>query len=1236
MQQLRQAVAAFSTSKITEKYKGAIDSEAQNWVDNYEEVTTMKGWTDQERYTNFNQFLEDNAKHWYKVSVKLNAARPTDWAALKAAFLDYHLPQDRDKELREKLVNRKQGTESVLQYITHKQVLALDYNSLMPFDEMKRFIIEGMHPSIKQTIIHKENNDFDALRRNAILIEKGIKESSPNGLLPSDTNSPNLADVLGTIVAKMDQVVSINNENAEKIAEIERKSRSRDRHDHVKYDQYGRRIEQRSRDRYINLSRESSVDSNRSHSGDRNPKFRNEFRNNRENYRNRNNYQGLRQNNNNWNRNSDFQPKPIIKKVEFENARNLSKSRDINGNIICFNCGKVGHYSRDCYQEQQMLQGQNRQMFRSQRVNALHTLITNSDDSVDPDNSDSGLIYQIVYVNGETVYSLIDSGSEVCLINSELSDKLGLEILPYSGRKLKGVDGKQINVLGEVEINVEIKFISFIRETIINAVVIKDFDFELLLGNDFNKKAKIIIDCKHKKLFSRDKQGKIIAATDNSAEKIMKTNTIHLLRDTDFNPKTMHMIRVTSYRRTKNSVMSCNVTTDNYLYQKYKLSLSNDPVLFKHGKAYICVMNYNTKPVKIKCGAAIGYFNKINDQDQIQFDEFESIDDLESISSGTLSESIDIAEFDRDFSDSSISMCDLFDPEPQFKKIKTEKFDTNEYEDYEKSHKNWLYYYLIDPGLVENFHLTGKLLFEGEKARLMKEGKDLMQADWSRRFCYHCNHYNCENPECSKITRDKNTHLHIDRAQTDYQKYKDDFVQSLIDEYIENLKSERKKEPIRVMSLRYKDNFENLKNKEYKNESIITKNFMRNPNSITSMINHYDNLLKTKYCYQEVNYDRQSENEHGQIDKTIPQKANEKSLNELSILNCFYKENETKLKLVKGDDELDNVKTIGGNINVNAKLNSNEKNRLRILLNKYNDIFAFNDSKLGLCKNAVFKIEFNEKYQNPIAKKPIPYNFEDRSIIKREVDKLLKLGVIEETNSEWSFPIVLVNKKGLDEQGNQLKRLAIDYRALNDIIKDINYPLPDIQTVLSSQSGKQFFSLLDDNQGYYQFSVAPECRPITAFITQDTIHQFRRIPFGIKSIPSFYQREQTKIFRNLIPNVMICYFDDKLVSSINFEIHLKDLEEVFKLIRKAGLTLKPNKCVFAQNSVEFLGHNLSSEGISATEDKINAITKLKPPEGIKAVRSFVGMIGYFRRFIKNFSIIAKPLTDLTKKVINEC
>ena len=140
-------------------------------------------------------------------------------------------------------------------------------------------------------------------------------------------------------------------------------------------------------------------------------------------------------------------------------------------------------------------------------------------------------------------------------------------------------------------------------------------------------------------------------------------------------------------------------------------------------------MNYNTKPVKIKYGAAIGYFNKLNDQDQFQLEESDSNDNLESISSDSLSECIYIDENDYDLSDSSISTNEFFDLEPQLKKVRIQKFDQGQYKEYENNYKKWLYYYMVGPELIDPFHLTGKLLFEGEKLRLMKEDQDLMRCD---------------------------------------------------------------------------------------------------------------------------------------------------------------------------------------------------------------------------------------------------------------------------------------------------------------------------------------------------------------------------------------------------------------------------------------------------------------------------------------------------------------------------
>ena len=160
--------------KTIGEYDGKISAEAIDFVENYEEITTSRGWDDDRRYKSFNQYLSNSAKNWYKLFVKKTTTPPADWAALKQAFVDYHVPTDRTVALREQMIKRKQSkNEDVICYITDKRLLCIEYNSTMGFDEMRRHIIEGMISEIRTTILHKDNPAMVSLQRNAKNIEKG-------------------------------------------------------------------------------------------------------------------------------------------------------------------------------------------------------------------------------------------------------------------------------------------------------------------------------------------------------------------------------------------------------------------------------------------------------------------------------------------------------------------------------------------------------------------------------------------------------------------------------------------------------------------------------------------------------------------------------------------------------------------------------------------------------------------------------------------------------------------------------------------------------------------------------------------------------------------------------------------------------------------------------------------------------------------------------------------------------
>ena len=598
--QLRQVLSnavnssiAFGSGQKFDKYKGEISYDCIEWIDNFVEFTNFKGWGDTERFTNFNQFLDGPAKSWYKLKVKKAANPPTDWAGLRTAFLDYFTPDDQAQALRERMMNRKQGNEPVQVYLTDKQLLCLDMNSAMQFDEQRRYLIDGLHNDIKATLIPANNPDMNTLVRNAKNIEKGLKMANK---LSYDTETINESKILQSIAQKLEEIHLENIENKSKIADIERKSRSRDRDETERTDRYGRRVEFRNdrhtRERYVNLSRDSS------------PGFNKEKQigeitsENKPNTGSTNYYQPRNQTyqgRNNWS------PRPnqrSYSKPEFNNARRVAFSRDIDGVIRCFNCGKPGHYARDCrFRERHFFEN------RTQRSNAIQKQ-THSSES---DQNDE-LIYQTVKINNQTIESLLDTGSEISLINASLVRKLNLPIKPYNGKYIRAVNGNNVDVIGQVKILVELEFEDFVKITTIHAIIVEKFDFQLLLGNDFNRKAGVFIDCKEKRLLCSDNTGGLVAPIELNKNNL-EGNTIHLYRDTLFHPHTIHYINVVPTYKSKNKSIICKVKTNQDLFKKYRLYLSDAPITFKKGKACITALNCNKEPILLKSGTVIGIFN---------------------------------------------------------------------------------------------------------------------------------------------------------------------------------------------------------------------------------------------------------------------------------------------------------------------------------------------------------------------------------------------------------------------------------------------------------------------------------------------------------------------------------------------------------------------------------------------------------------------------------------------------
>ena len=248
-----------------------------------------------------------------------------------------------------------------------------------------------------------------------------------------------------------------------------------------------------------------------------------------------------------------------------------------------------------------------------------------------------------------------------------------------------------------------------------------------------------------------------------------------------------------------------------------------------------------------------------------------------------------------------------------------------------------------------------------------------------------------------------------------------------------------------------------------------------------------------------------------------------------------------------------------------------------------------------------------------------------KNVVKEELDKITKQGVIEPSSSAWASPIVLVKKK------DGSIRFCVDYRKLNSITTKDAYPLPRIEDNLDALKGAKFFSTLDLISGYWQVEMAPEDKEKTAFCTKYGLFQFKVMPFGLSNAPGTFERLMETVLRGMQWERAVLYLDDIIVFSDRVEEHLKRLEEILQRLRAANLMLKPSKCHFFKRQVEFLGHIVSQDGVSTDPHKVEAVKEWPIPRRVRDVRAFLGLTGYYRRFIQNYGEIAKPLHELTEK-----
>ena len=300
-----------------------------------------------------------------------------------------------------------------------------------------------------------------------------------------------------------------------------------------------------------------------------------------------------------------------------------------------------------------------------------------------------------------------------------------------------------------------------------------------------------------------------------------------------------------------------------------------------------------------------------------------------------------------------------------------------------------------------------------------------------------------------------------------------------------------------------------------------------------------------------------------------------------------------------------------------------QQQQLTELFKEYQDVFSQGDDDLG---NTPLLEHGIETHGPPLRQ---PYRRQNPAVRREEmaqVQQMLSSSVIRPSNSPWASPVVMVRKK------DGSLRFCVDFRQLNAATVKDAHPLPRIDDLLDALHGAKWFSTLDLKSGYWQVPIAEQDKEKTAFRTSSgQLFEFNQVPFGLCNAPATFSRLMDRVLAGLHWETCLFYLDDIIVFSSTWEEHLARLREVFERLRHAKLKLGASKCTFAAKEVSYLGHRVTEEGLLPDPSLLAAIRDIPPPKTATEVRSFLGLAGYYRRYVKGFATIAAPLHALTRK-----
>ena len=320
-----------------------------------------------------------------------------------------------------------------------------------------------------------------------------------------------------------------------------------------------------------------------------------------------------------------------------------------------------------------------------------------------------------------------------------------------------------------------------------------------------------------------------------------------------------------------------------------------------------------------------------------------------------------------------------------------------------------------------------------------------------------------------------------------------------------------------------------------------------------------------------------------------------------------------------------------------AEVSEETLHKFELLCEEQQEAFSKNNQDIG--KTQLIEMEIDTGGSVPLAQSPYTLPLKHYDWVRKEIETLEKAGVIERSLSPWASPVIVVPKKSAPDEPPR-RRLCVDYRRVNALQQEIKrtdkstgcltlYPLPKIDEMFAKLGGAKIFSTIDLRSAYYHIGLTRESQAKSAFVVPMGKWQFKRTPFGLSQAPAYFQLLIDQVLMGCGEFAM-GYLDDIIVFSKSEEEHLQHLEEIFKRLRHFDLKMKRQKSSFFKKHIQYLGHLVSEQGFEPLPEKLEAIRTMPHPKSPKEVKQFLGLIGYYRKFIPRFSDLSRPLTRLTR------